>query len=186
MRSEKDSRLRFRRVFDGYYDEVLRYCLRRLPVADANDAVVEVYVVAWRKIDQLPGGEQARPWLYGVARNVVRNAQRASRRQRRLKAKLDGLASQSAPGVDSVIVRNEESRLLLAALSKLSSDDQEVLRLRAYEGLDSTQIAVALGCSEVAARKRISRAVSRLRKASGLADAKNVAGSRAMDGGGDL
>lgn len=185
MRSEPESEQRLRRVFDDHYDELLRYCLRRLSPPDSNDAVAEVFAVAWRRIDQLPVGDEARLWLYGVARNVVHNASRSSRRSRRLRAKLEGLAVHPTPSAESVIVRNEEDRMILAALGSLSVDDQEILRLRAYEGMDALQIATVLGCSDAAARKRLSRAVSRLKKVSGIAVTEDVAGSRAIDKGGD-
>lgn len=180
-------RKRFRRVFDDHYDDLLRYCLRRLSRADANDAVAEVFTVAWRKVDEIPEGDEARLWLYGIARNVVRNSKRSAYRAGRLRLRIRALAPQPVPEVESVIIRGEEARLIVDAMARLSPSDQEVLRLRAYEGLDSAQIASVLACSEVAARKRVSRAVSRLAKAAGFEKSPNVNESRAIQmEGGDL
>ena len=89
-----------------------RYCLRRLPVADANDATAEVFLVAWKKIDRVPAGEEALPWLYGVARNVVRNFSRSTRRSGRL----GGLARQYEPGPETQVVRRQEDEKLLSTL----------------------------------------------------------------------
>ena len=61
----------FRRFFDEYFAEVRSYCLRRLPVADANDAVSEVFLVVWRRRHTAP--DDVKPWLFAIARNVVRN-----------------------------------------------------------------------------------------------------------------
>ncbi len=159
---------KFRRIFDEHFEAITRYCLRRLPSADVNDAAAEVFLVAWKKLDRVPTGDETLPWLYGVARNVVRNADRSSRRSGRLAGKLGGLAPQAAPGPDVQVVRRHEDDALLRALASLKVEDQEVLRLRAYEGMAAPQIALVLGCSTEAAKKRISRALGRLRKAANL------------------
>ena len=63
---------RFRSVYAAHHGAVRDYCFRRLPVADANDASAEVFLVVWRRIDDVPSGDDAAlPWLYGIARNVV-------------------------------------------------------------------------------------------------------------------
>ena len=157
--------VRIRRLFDAAYEPIQRYCLRRLSPADANDATAEVFVVAWRRMDAIPDGDDAIPYLFGIARNIVRTHHRSNRRVARLRSKLRGEPRDSAPAADRIVIRKEEDRLLLQALDTLSDEDQEILRLRAYEGLDSRQISVALGCSHAAARKRLSRATARLRTA---------------------
>ena len=159
---------RFRRIFDEHFDAITRYCLRRLPVADANDAAAEVFLVAWRRIDRVPAGDGALPWLYGVARNVVRNLDRSSRRSGRLVVKLRSLAPRSDPGPEPQVIRRQEDAELVAALNSLKAGDQEVLRLRAYEGLTNPEIAAVLGCSPEAAKKRVARALGRLQKAAAL------------------
>ena len=161
---------KFRRIFEEHFDAVTRYCLRRLPVADVNDATSEVFLVAWKKIDRVPSGEEALPWLYGVARNVVRNASRSNRRSERLTGRLGGLARHHTPDPGAVVIRRREDEQLLDALSGLSADDQEVLRLKAYEGLTAPQIAVALDISPEAAKKRLSRALARLRRSAAVSD----------------
>jgi RNA polymerase sigma-70 factor (ECF subfamily) len=175
--------MRFRRLFDEAYEPVHRYCLRRLSPSDANDATAETFVIAWRRIDDVPVGEDAVAYLFGIARNVVRNTRRSNRRSQRLRSKLaDEPAAASAPA-DRMLIRNEEDRLLLEALATLSDEDQEILRLKTYEGLDSRQISVVLGCSHAAARKRLSRATARLRTAVG--PAIGLYDSRVIERGGD-
>ena len=176
----------FRLVFDEHYESISRYCHRRLSAADANDVTAEVFTVAWRKIDHMPVGDEALPWLYGVARNEVRTSQRSVRRFLRLKTKLGGQAQYPESGPETIIVRNIEQGELLTALAKLTVEDQEVLRLRAYERLTHPQIAVVLGCSVEAAKKRSVRAMKRLRKAASLPDPQDAAmGSRVIQEGGD-
>lgn len=177
--------VKFRRIYDEHFEAVTRYCLRRLPVADVNDATAEVFLVAWKKIESVPGGEEALPWLYGVARNVVRNASRSTRRSGRLTGRLGGLARHQTPDPAAVVVRRQEDDQMLTALSELSPDDQEVLRLRAYEGMTAPQIAVALAISPEAAKKRLSRALKRLRGAAVLSESDLSPHPRAIPEGGE-
>jgi RNA polymerase sigma-70 factor, ECF subfamily len=65
---------------------VLAYAVRRTPdPQDAADVVAETFLVAWRRLDAVPSGEQARPWLYGVARHTLANRQRSELRRNRLR-----------------------------------------------------------------------------------------------------
>lgn len=153
---------RFHSLFSRNHEDVLRYCLRRLPVTDANDAASEVFVVAWRRIDDAPTGGEGRLWLFGIARNVVRNSQRSARRSVRLRTKVAGLASDTVDGPERQVVQSDELRRTLAALDRLSPKDQEVLRLRAMERLEFDEVARVLDCSVEAARKRFERAAKRL------------------------
>lgn len=168
MGASPTSSTEYRRLFDEYFEAITRYCLRRLPGADVNDATAEVFLVAWKKIDRVPAGDDALPWLYGVARNVVRNSSRSRRRSGRLEGRLGGLAPDASPGPEIQVIRNQEDEALLAALGRLKPEDQEVLRLRAYEHMSAPQIAVALGCTPAAAKKRVARALRRLRGAADL------------------
>ena len=77
----------FRRIFDMTSHDVRRFCIRRLPPTDVNDAVSEVYLVAWRRAEKIPAGDEALLWLYAVARNVVRSIERRNRRSLRLVAR---------------------------------------------------------------------------------------------------
>jgi RNA polymerase sigma-70 factor (ECF subfamily) len=155
-------------IYDRHYDSVARYCLRRLPELQAQDAVSEVFLAAWRRLDNVPAGDESLPWLYGIAKNVVRNADRSRRRSLRLSAKIGSQARYHEPSPEMQIVRNEQDDELVTALRTLKPDDQEILWLRAYEGLSTKQISVAIGCSEEAAKKRVSRALARLRKAAAI------------------
>lgn len=155
-------------MYDRHFEPVARYCLRRLPEHQAQDAVSEVFLTAWRRLGDMPSGDESLPWLYGVAKNVVRNIDRSSRRSLRLTAKVKAQPNYPEPSPEVQLVRNEKDEALVAALQTLNPPDQEVLRLRAYEGLSMKQIAVAVGCSEEAAKKRVSRALGRLRKAAAI------------------
>jgi RNA polymerase sigma-70 factor (ECF subfamily) len=138
---------------------LLAYALRRTEnAADAEDVVAETLLVAWRRQRDLPGGEEAIPWLYGVARRVLANQRRGQARRRRLEQLLRPLIRQSTQQGEP-----EPVHAVLAAMRRLSPGDQEVLRLAAWEDLSHAQIAIALRCSENAAALRLHRARRRLR-----------------------
>jgi len=154
----------FREVYAATFDEVRRFCLRRLPVSDVNDAVSEVYLVAWQKADEIPRGDEALRWLYGVARNVVRHTERSNRRRLRLTAKAMREPTSTVLGPEMQVVRHSDDEALATAIGRLSESDQEVIRLRGWEDLNAPAIAQVLGCSVSAAEKRSARAFKRLEK----------------------
>ena len=159
---------RFRRAFDEHFDAINRYCLRRLSPDDANDAAAQVFVVAWRKVEAMPAGQGTLPWLYGIARYEVSTMRRSTRRRRALRRKLDGQRQPTTPGPGSVIVRRAEHEAVIKALDSLSETDREVILLSSYEDLSTAEIAVVLDLSHEATKKRLSRALKRLRKQAGF------------------
>lgn len=186
MRGSPTCEARFRAAFDAYFGHVNRYCLRRIPVSEVNDTVAEVFTVAWRKVDQMPDGAEALPWLYGVARNEIRNRQRSRRRSLALMARIAGQEHSAAPGPESEVLRSIELRELMAAVETLRPVDREVLLLRTHEELGHAQIAAAMGLSPEAARKRLARAIARLRRAARIPDPAAAGSSpRAIAEGGD-
>ena len=164
----------FDRIFDRFHEPIQRYCLRRLPVDEVNDAVAEVFLVAWRKISSLPDDMEL-PWLYGIARNVVRNANRSRRRRSNLRDLVAREPSVDAPGPELQVVRKYEHHTVLQAMAMLRAEDQEILRLKTWEQLSNGAIASSLGISVGAVDMRINRARSRL--ADAYAKAEGQSGS---------
>jgi enoyl-CoA hydratase len=154
------ARRRFEAVFEANASLVLAYALRRTATpADAADVVSDTMLVAWRRIDDVPPGDQTRLWLYGVARRVLSNHRRGVRRRQRLGDRLrDVLVRDPSIGVDRAGFADVEF-----ALERLPADDREVLRLTAWEGLNGNEVAIVLQISPNAARVRIHRARKRLR-----------------------
>jgi RNA polymerase sigma-70 factor (ECF subfamily) len=148
---------RFRALFARHYPAVFRYAGRRLGRDEAADAAAEVFTVAWRKIGRIPPEPEALPWLYGVARRVVANAERGRRRRELLVARAAEEAPNAGPAAERLTV--------LAALAGLHSGDREVLRLAAWEGLGPRDMGLVLGCSPNAAAIRLHRARRRLEEA---------------------
>jgi RNA polymerase sigma factor (sigma-70 family) len=121
-----------------------------------DDVVAETFTVAWRRLDDIPA-DSPLPWLYGVARRVVANQRRSADRRRRLVTKLASDRNEPSPTGPSA-----PNDVVVAALARLRSDDQEILRLAAWELLGASDIALVLGCTPNAAALRLSRARRRL------------------------
>lgn len=155
---------RFRKVFEAHFEDIQAYCLRRLSPEDAAEAASEVFTVAWRRMDSMPSGADARLWLFGVARNVVRNTGRSSRRRLRTTARLRGLAPEHATDPAYQVVASSEHHEMMTAFHRLTTADQEVLQLRLWEELTVDDTAGVLGISPKAASKRYQRALERLGK----------------------
>lgn len=156
---------RFARIYEVHYRSVLAYARRRsVSGSDADEVVSETFLTAWRRLDAVPGGDEALPWLFGVARRVIANQRRASHRRADLGTRL---TQQVAPGeteVDVRVIARDEQRAVLDALGRLKADDQELLRLVTWEGLSHRHAAQVLGCSENAVAVRLNRARGRLGK----------------------
>jgi len=152
----------FDRFYNRHYRHVLAYCLRRVAPIDAHAAANEVMSIAWQRAGDVPGGDDALPWLYGVARNVLSHHWRSSRRRRRLEAALRSQPSPTTHDPEQVVIMRDELEQVLEAAALLSRRDREVLRLAGWEGLSHRQIADMLGCSIATVDQRFHRAKHRL------------------------
>jgi RNA polymerase sigma-70 factor (ECF subfamily) len=151
------------RINDLYRDharDILGYALRRTrDPEDAADVVAETFLIAWRRLGEVPLDGDARLWLYGTARHVLANHDRGARRRDRLTERLRDELRRQLP----VVHRTGEGSALLEALAGLAEADRELLMLIGWEELTPTQAARALGISPLAARTRLHRARRRLR-----------------------
>lgn len=150
---------RFRDLYTSNFNALLSYALRRVArPEDAADVVADTFLVAWRRRGHLPAGDDARLWLYGVARNMLANQRRGERRRDRLGERLRERLAGSA----HLFVHEPDHLGVRAAMATLSDADREVLLLTAWEGLQPQEVARVLGISDASARQRVSRARRRL------------------------
>lgn len=145
--------------------EVLAYFRRRLPGGEAHDAAADVFEIAWRRFDDVPRGDEAVRWLIGVARNVLNNRRRTSRRGARLDARLRSLGETQTAGADVQVVRREQDAAVVRALLSLPEKYREPVLLTEWEGLSREDVASVYGISRNAVDQRISRAYRRLGRA---------------------
>jgi RNA polymerase sigma-70 factor (ECF subfamily) len=152
----------FRSLYAAVYPDLLRFAQRRAHPDHAEDVVADAFLAVWRRLDELPRlAEDARAWVFGIARNVMLNDQRTAQRQQALGVRLAGDRSSAAVQVDAdLVVRRVD---LARAWRRLSDRHQEVLALTVFEDLAAPQAAAVLGISPVALRLRLSRARRALR-----------------------
>ncbi|HEY4281250.1 MAG TPA: RNA polymerase sigma factor [Conexibacter sp.] len=161
---ETGDRARFELLFDRHRRAVLGYALRRVnEPADAADVLAETFLVAWRRLKDVPPGDDARPWLLGVARRVLANQRRGARRRNGLAERLGHELSAQVPTLTPPADGDPAS--VRQALDRLSAADREIVLLAGWEELEPAQIAVVLGLRPAAARSRLHRARTRLRAA---------------------
>jgi RNA polymerase sigma factor (sigma-70 family) len=149
---------RFRTLYTSTFSDIYAYAARALAPdpSEIDDVVAEVYLVAWRRIEELPQSPQDRLWLFGVARNVVRNTRRANNRRLLLVHRID---RQPRLPVES----SEPSDVDVAdALRRLSPNEREVMQLVVWNGLSAAEAAEVLGCSVNVVQVRLHRARKRL------------------------
>ncbi|MFI6823699.1 RNA polymerase sigma factor [Micromonospora sp. NPDC050187] len=147
---------RFEREYAAHYKSIFAYTLRRTAdVQDARDVVAEVFLTAWRRLDDMPEGPQGLLWLYGVARRTLANHDRARRRHERLAAKVQAHAA--SPVLDTAAAYDRADSVA-AAFGRLRPDDQDILGLIAVEGLTPAEAAGVLGYTAVNVRVRLHRA----------------------------
>jgi len=145
---------RFERLFRETYPLVRAYALRRAAPDAAQDVVADTFLVAWRRLDDVPA--DALPWLYATARRVLANQRRSAARGAALERRLSGAAGADARADlgDSVA----DAELVREALGRLSDRSREALMLVAWEGLDGARAARAARCSKAAFAVRLHRA----------------------------
>jgi RNA polymerase sigma factor (sigma-70 family) len=157
----------FSRLFDRHYDVVRAYLLRRVGPDVAPDLAAEVFTAAFdarRRYDQ--ARPQARPWLLGIATNLLRHHRRTEVRRIRALARLERPV-QGDGGLDGANARVDAAHLggrLLEALATLATGERDVLLLVAWTDLGYAEIAEALHVPVGTVRSRLNRARSRLRE----------------------
>ncbi|GAB3469235.1 RNA polymerase sigma factor [Actinophytocola sediminis] len=152
-----DAENRLRRMYDESYFRLLGYALGYLDRASAEEIVSETFLIAWRRLADAPSREL--PWLFGIARNLIRERHRADQRLRTLCAELGALAGDT---VDDIAEDVAERATALRALAELTDDDRELLTLLAWHGLTNREAAAVLGCRPATLLVRLHRARRRL------------------------
>jgi RNA polymerase sigma factor (sigma-70 family) len=157
-------------VFDRHFLTIHRYLSCRVGSESADDLAGEVFRVAFERRDSFdPVGDSARPWLYGIATNLVHRERRSE--GRRLRAFHRLAARPSVPAredsfelVDERLDAEAAARTVALAVTRLPHADRDALVLFAVEGLTYSEVAAALAIPIGTVRSRISRARLRLRE----------------------
>jgi RNA polymerase sigma-70 factor, ECF subfamily len=157
---------RFGEIFDRHFAEINRYPARRVGTQLADEIAAETFVVAFRARGRYdPAAADARPWLFGIAANLLRRHWRTERRRLRAYARtgVDPVGDECSD-VERRLDADAAAPALAAALASLSANEREVLLLFAWADLSYAEISAALGVPPGTVRSRLSRARAHVRE----------------------
>jgi RNA polymerase sigma-70 factor (ECF subfamily) len=168
-RSITDARA-FAIVFDRHAGIVFRFLVRRVGRDTADELLGETFRIAFeRRATFDTARESARPWLYGIATNLLAKHRRTEGRRLRATARLaattagEGVADAVAGSLDAIA----SYRAVVDAIAYLPDGERDALLLYAWEHLEYEDIAIALGVPVGTVRSRLNRARARLRELTG-------------------
>jgi RNA polymerase sigma-70 factor, ECF subfamily len=154
----------FEAAFEAEFEPLYRYLRRRVGADAAEDLAAATFATAYASWGRFDPARPVRPWLYGIAANLVRHHWRDERRMLRAYART---------GVDPVLGAEDESisrmnasarlRPLAAALAELRPQDREILLLHAWAELSDSEIAAALSLPVGTVKSRLHRTRERVR-----------------------
>ncbi|WUI04033.1 RNA polymerase sigma factor [Spirillospora sp. NBC_00431] len=163
----KDPEL-FTAVYDRYFHDIYLYVAGRLDVQSAEDVAAETFLVAFDQRDRFDSERGAlRPWLFGIATNMVARHRRKEARHYRLLARMspEPVAGSHEDRVVAVVAAERMQPQLARALTKLSRGERDVVLLVALGQLSHEEVAQALAVSYGTVGSRLSRARTKLHKA---------------------
>ncbi|MBZ4318758.1 RNA polymerase sigma factor [Streptomyces huiliensis] len=164
----------FAALFDRHADSVHRYAARRLGTVAAEDVMAETFTTAFRLRHRYDTGQDsARPWLFGIATNLIHRHRRSEARRFKALASLPADAGHDEGPADRAVARAGAQgvrRELAAALARLSPRHRDVLLLVAWGDLGYEEAARALDIPVGTVRSRLHRARKTLRAALGGID----------------
>ncbi len=171
QKASREDDERFHCLYEKASPDLLAFLLRRcLTAEDAADCLSETFRIVWEKRQRIPSGDDARPWLFGVARNVLRRERATADREAEAAHEL-ALAAQRSGAITST------NKAALTALASLSPLDQEIITMLAWDDLAPREVAVILGLSPNVVRVRVHRAREQLRNtlAAGVTEGSKAA-----------
>ena len=161
----------FERLYGSMYRDIVAYATRRVSLDEADDVVAKIFMVAWRRFDDVPEPPQDRLWLFGVARRCVADQLRSGRRQMRLYSRVSQEQATMNPSYGPT--PDDRYDLVQAAMESMKPADREALQLVLWEGLSHAEAATVMGCSVNAFELRYRRARNTAREAVESATARH-------------
>ncbi|WP_165978725.1 RNA polymerase sigma factor [Actinomadura darangshiensis] len=155
-----DSEERFTALYDRHYRSVLGYVLLRSDPEVAEDVSSETFLVAWRRLDEMP--DRALPWLLGVARNLLAKQRGKQQRGRALLDRITARAAVREHAGQDVADQVADRDAAVKALASMPEKDLEAMALATWHGLEPHEAATVMGCSLRAYHARLHRARKRL------------------------
>ncbi len=157
----------FGEIFDRHVGVIHAFVVRRIGPEGAEDVTSEVFCTAFRKRHRYDSTRpDARPWLYGIAGNLVRRKIRSEGRRLLAYQRVLGdraLHPDEIADIDNRLEAEQMMHIFQAALARLGEKERSALLLHCWEELTYQEVALALGVPIGTVRSRISRARHRLR-----------------------
>ncbi|RSN49004.1 RNA polymerase subunit sigma-70 [Actinomadura sp. WAC 06369] len=163
----------FAEIFRRHAPGLKRYATRRLGADTAEDVVAETFLAAFRQRHRYDlDRPDARPWLFGIATNLMKRHVRTEVRQLRTlhRTGADPVAEPFTDRSDERVSAQAAGPRIAAALAAMPKGHRDALLLFAWGGLSYVQVAEALGVRLGTVRSRINRARRRLRAELGELD----------------
>lgn len=164
-------------LFGSHSRAVRAFAFRRVAADVVDDVVAEVFLVAWRSRSRVPSDDRVVPWLYRTATNVIGHHYRGAARRRSYETRSYEARTAEGDLAPDWAEAVADQITIVRAMSLLSDQDAEVLRLAYWEDLPAVDLGLVLGCTPGAARVRLHRARSHLQQV--LADDEEDAPARA-------
>lgn len=160
LKTEDAESKRFDCAYRRYADELYRFCLRRShDSAFAEEALSTTFAEAWRRRDEVDFvSRPIRPWLYGVARNVLRDQRRKQRRQEEVRTSLERVQRRHADDPCEELMRREITLALVGSLDALPEGQREVVALCLFGDCSYEVVASELKVPIGTVRSRLHRA----------------------------
>lgn len=156
----------FAEIFHRHTGEIGRYITRRVGPGIAEDLVAETFLVAFRRREAFDGSRpDARPWLYGIATNIIRRHRREELKALKILARtgVDPVLESFTDQVDGRIAAATAAQALAPVLARLDAGQRDVLLLTAWAELTLDEVAEVLGIPPGTARSRLNRARTKIR-----------------------
>ncbi|HWO25631.1 MAG TPA: sigma-70 family RNA polymerase sigma factor [Kofleriaceae bacterium] len=180
-RWQKGSREAGKQLFERYYETLERFFVNKVP-SGIGDLVHETFQMCLEARDRIEDPDKFRSYLFSIAYNVLRGRFRKQGRRGEEIDLEDVTVEALAPGPRSILVEQEEQRLLLEGLRRIPVADQVLLELYYWESLKVAEIAEILEIPLGTAKRRLHHARKRLEEVMGtLAAAPSVLSSTLAD-----
>jgi RNA polymerase sigma-70 factor (ECF subfamily) len=156
----------FAAIYDRHAARLFRFLIRRVGRDTADDLLGETFRIAFERREAFDTSyANARPWLYGIASNLLNRHRRTEGRRLHAIAQLEHQESESL--ADAVIASVDAARhwpRVIDRVVALPDGERDALLLFAWEGLSYDDISVALGIPVGTVRSRLNRARTRVRE----------------------
>jgi RNA polymerase sigma-70 factor (ECF subfamily) len=173
-----DSPAAFGEMFDRHATTLFRYFVRRVGPDEADTLLGELFRIAFERRETFDTERaEARPWLYGIASNLLARHRSGEARRLDATARLVNTSVTASDLFSDIDARIDASRLwagVAAAIAALPQGERDTLLLFVWEGMPYDQIAAALDVPVGTVRSRLNRARGRLRELVGASEEEQV------------